>query len=270
MSRPAYELKDLLYLMARLRDPDGGCLWDLKQNFNSITASTIEECYELVDAIKESQPQQIKDELGDVLFQTIFYSQLGKEQGLFDFNEVVDHLTQKLIRRHPHVFPDGDLHGRFQQELTEVEIKQQWESIKLQERQGKQQHGLLDDIPLALPALMRAQKIQKRASHIGFDWPDARAALEKVKEEITELEVALANQDEENIREEMGDLMFSCVNVSRLLKVDAEMAVAGCNKKFESRFAFIEKKLAEQGKSVEKASLVEMDLLWEQSKSLKL
>ncbi|NRB37510.1 MAG: nucleoside triphosphate pyrophosphohydrolase [Pseudomonadales bacterium] len=263
-----YSLDDLLYLMARLRDPDGGCPWDLKQDFKSITASTIEEAYELVDAIEQADNHQIREELGDVLFQVVFYAQLGAEQALFDFSAIVDGLTQKLIRRHPHVFPNGELKARHAQALTQEDVKGQWELIKQQERQGKAQHGLLDDIPRALPALKRAQKMQKRASNVGFDWSDAQSALSKVKEEIAELEQAILNKDENNIQEELGDLIFSCVNVSRHLKVDAEQAVEGCNRKFESRFNFIEAELKKQDKSLQQASLQEMDHLWEQAKGL--
>lgn len=264
-----YSLQDLLYLMARLRDPNGGCPWDIKQTFSSITPSTIEEAYELVDAIEQGDANQIREELGDVLFQTIFYSQLGKEQSLFDFEDVIHSLTAKLVRRHPHVFPNGDLRARFDAGIDEREVKLQWEEIKKQERKEKSQGGLLDDIPQALPALKRAQKMQKRASQIGFDWPNASAALQKVKEEIVELEQALANNDADNIREELGDLMFSCVNVSRLLNVDAEQAVAACNHKFEQRFSFIESSLIESGGDVESASLAQMDSLWEQAKTIK-
>ena len=262
-----YQLQDLLYLMSRLRDPDGGCPWDLKQDFRSITASTIEEAYELVDAIELADNEQIREELGDVLFQVVFYAQLGSEKALFDFPEIVHGLTTKLIRRHPHVFPDGDLKARHLQPLSADEVRGQWEAIKQEERKGKEQHGLLDDIPKALPALKRAQKIQKRASTVGFDWQDAQAALSKVKEEIAELEQALLEQDAVHIEEEMGDLLFSCVNVSRLLNVDAEKAVAGCNRKFEQRFAYIEKQLKQQGRGLEAASLLEMDSLWQAAKN---
>ena len=257
-----YTLDDLLYLMARLRDPDGGCPWDLKQDFKSITAATVEEAYELVDAIEQADSEQIREELGDVLFQVVFYAQLGAEQALFDFPAIIDGLTSKLIRRHPHVFPDGNLRERHAQALSEAEVKGQWEAIKQLERKGKEQHGLLDDIPRALPALKRAQKIQKRASTVGFDWDDAQLALAKVKEEIGELEQAIANRDDDNIVEEIGDLLFSCVNVSRLLNVDAENAVERCNRKFERRFSYIEQSLQSRGRSLQQASLMEMDGLW--------
>ena len=264
--KETYSLQDLLYLMARLRDPDGGCPWDLQQDFQSITASTIEEAYELVDAIMLADNTQIREELGDVLFQVVFYAQLGSEQALFDFPDIVHGLTEKLIRRHPHVFPEGNLRARHQQSLSEEAVKGQWEAIKQQERQGKKQHGLLDDIPRALPALKRAQKMQKRASSVGFDWQNAQQALTKVKEEIIELEQAINNADAENIAEEVGDMLFSCVNVARLLKVDAEQAVERCNRKFERRFSAIEEALNKQGSNVQQASLLEMDGLWNAAK----
>ncbi len=262
MAPEQYNLDDLLYLMARLRDPNGGCPWDLQQSFTSITASTIEEVYELVDAIELADNEQIREELGDVLFQVVFYAQLGAEQKLFDFSSIIHALTQKLIRRHPHVFPKGELRERYTLALSAEDVKGQWEAIKQEERQDKQQLSLMDDIPRALPALKRAHKIQKRASSVGFDWPDAKAAVTKIKEEINELEQAIANNDSPNIEEELGDLIFSCVNVSRLLKVDAEQAVEKCNHKFIERFNYIEQELAVKGLSVKTASLQQMDDLW--------
>lgn len=262
----AYSLDDLLYLMSRLRDPDGGCPWDLAQDFKSITPSTIEEAYELVDAIAIDDNRQIKEELGDVLFQVIFYSQLGKERQWFEFHQIVDSLTDKLIRRHPHVFPNGELTARFNKDIAIDEVKQQWEAIKQAERNDKQQHRILDDIPLALPALSRAQKMQKRVAQIGFDWPDAISAIVKIREEINELELAIEKHDIANIKEEIGDLLFSCVNVARHLKVDPESALAASNRKFAQRFNHIEEILGQQGKTPETATLQEMDSLWQQAK----
>ncbi|CAA0100280.1 Nucleoside triphosphate pyrophosphohydrolase [BD1-7 clade bacterium] len=261
-----YSLEDLLYLMSRLRDPDGGCPWDLKQDFLSITGSTVEEAYELVDAIRHNDRDHIEEELGDVLFQTIFYSQLARENDWFDFHQVVDGLTRKLIRRHPHVFPDGDLQARFDGDIDVEQVRRQWDDIKLAERAEKSQHGLLDDIPDALPALIRAQKMQKRLSSVGFDWDSPLAAISKLKEELAELEEAITNQDAANIEEEMGDLLFCCVNISRHLKVDAEKALGMTNHKCEQRFQFVENNLQSQGKTPEDATLMEMDDLWEQSK----
>ena len=262
----SYSLEDLLYLMSRLRDPNGGCPWDIEQTFQSITPSTIEEAYELVDAIHANDCQQIREELGDVLFQVVFYAQMGKENGWFDFHDVVDVIASKLVRRHPHVFPDGNFKARFDGDTDVEAVKQQWEILKQEERKKKDKAGVLDDIPLALPALSRAQKIQKRVSQVGFDWDNATAALQKIREELDELEQALAGTDLANIQEEMGDLLFSCVNVARHLKVDAESALADTNRKFSTRFAYIEQVLAAKGKTPEEATLMEMDTLWDKAK----
>lgn len=262
-----YSLTDLQYLMQRLRDPDGGCPWDIAQDFKSITSSTVEEAYELVDAIFSDDQQQIKEELGDVLFQVVFYTQMAKENKWFNFDDVIDGLTKKLIRRHPHVFPDGDLNARISSEESQEAVKQQWESIKEQERKAKAQQRTLDDVPRALPALSRAQKMQKRASRVGFDWPETQSVFIKVREEIDELEQAVANNDTENIHEELGDLIFSLVNVARHLKVDAESAVSDCNRKFEQRFAYIEDSLSKQSLTPNQASLEQLDALWEQAKT---
>lgn len=261
-----YSLDDLLLLMTRLRDKDGGCPWDLEQDFQSITASTLEEAYELVDAIFANDQQQIREELGDVLFQVVFYAQLAKERGWFDFPSVVDAIARKLISRHPHVFPGGDLQRRFDSSIDVEMVKHQWEVIKQAERKNKEKHKVLDDIPHALPALSRAQKIQKRVSQVGFDWSDASSALSKIREELDELQQAIDQQQPAEIAEELGDLLFSCVNVARHLKVDAESALAGSNRKFEARFGYIEDNLVKQGKTPETATLAEMDALWEASK----
>jgi ATP diphosphatase len=261
-----YQLSDLSYIMSRLRDPDGGCPWDLAQDFTTIASSTIEEAYELVDAIFANDKAQIKEELGDVLFQVVFYSQLGKEESAFSLEDVIDYLCQKLIRRHPHVFPNGDIHQRFDGAIDVEQVKQEWERIKAEERGEKAQTALLDDIPKALPALKRAQKMQKRASAVGFDWPDALSAISKVEEELAELKQAISEGNSRDIELEMGDLLFSCVNVARHLQLNAEKAVMLANRKFEQRFAFIEQTLIKQGKTLEQSSLVELDTLWEQAK----
>jgi ATP diphosphatase len=261
-----YTLDDLLYLMARLRDKDGGCPWDIAQDFQSITSSTIEEAYELVDAIFANDRQHIREELGDVLFQVVFYAQMASENHWFDFAAVVDGITRKLVSRHPHVFPDGNLQARFDSALDVEGVKQQWEVLKQAERKEKDKTGVLDDIPLALPALSRAQKIQKRVSQVGFDWNDASSALVKIREELDELQEAIHQQQQANMEEELGDLLFSCVNVARHLKVDAEAALAGTNRKFAARFAYIESALAEQGKTPAQATLLEMDALWDKAK----
>lgn len=263
-----YQIDDLLYVMARLRDPVDGCPWDLEQTFNSIVPSTLEECYELADAIEQQDIGQIREELGDVLFQVIFYSQLGKDQSLFEFEQVVDNLTAKLIRRHPHVFPGGDMKARMGPDnaLDEQQIKANWEQIKQVEREGKTLTGVLDDIPVALPAMTRSVKLQKRASRVGFDWPDWQAVIPKLEEELAELKQALEEGDKAQVEAELGDLFFAMANLARKLKVDPETALRGTNQRFEQRFRFIESQLQQQGRSLEEASLLEMDQLWEQAK----
>ena len=263
----SHSLDDLLYLMARLRDSEHGCPWDLKQTMHSILPSTIEEVYELVDAIENNDTSQIREELGDVMFQVVFYARLAEENGWFDFSSIVSGLTQKLLQRHPHVFAGGDLYAVPEQHSASMEhVHQQWEAIKAEERQHKHQYGLLADIPDALPALKRAQKIQQRVSGVGFDWPDASSALKKISEELKELEQALAQEDRDASEDELGDLLFSCVNVARHLKIDAELALVRANKKFEKRFARVEQQLQLQEKSPDGTSLMVMDELWQQAK----
>lgn len=261
-----YTVDDLLYLMGRLREPETGCAWDRKQTAETLMPYTLEEVYELVDAINQGDVEHLREELGDVLFQVIFYAQLSKEAQQFDFDDIVHTLCDKLVRRHPHVFADGDLYKTLNTQADIASIKKQWESIKQQERKAKQQNGLLDDIPKALPALKRAQKLQKRAADVGFDWPAAQSALSKISEELAELSQAIASNDAENTAEEIGDLLFSCVNVARHLQLDAETLLIGANRKFEQRFSYIEEHLAAQGKQVKESSLLEMDSLWQQSK----
>ncbi len=262
-----YSLDDLLYLMSRLRDPLDGCPWDRAQDFPSIVAYTIEESYELADAIESGNFQQIKEELGDVLFQVVFYSQLGTEQQQFDFKQIVSALVEKLIRRHPHVFPDGTLQSRVAEQTCDTAgVKQRWELIKAAEREGKEQHGILDDIPLALPALTRAEKLQKRASQAGFDWPEINAVFAKLQEEMNELVEAKEQGDPTHIAEELGDVLFCSVNLARHLNVDSETVLRNANRKFENRFRFIEKALSALGVSPEQASLEQMDQLWDEAK----
>lgn len=274
-AQPRYTLPDLLDVMARLRDPERGCPWDLQQYFASIAPHTLEECYELVDAIERGDHAQIREELGDVLFQVIFYAQLGREEGLFDFDELVDNLVLKLLRRHPHVFPDSDLQAlgdlRESSATTEIaveQVNQSWERIKQEERIAKRQGGVLDDVPLALPALTRALKLQKRAARVGFDWADTQDVLAKLAEEQGELLEAMATGDPEKIADEFGDLLFCCVNLARFLEVDPETALRGCNRKFERRFGYIETQLAAQGRKPQQASLEEMEALWREAKTL--
>ncbi|KUJ84375.1 nucleoside triphosphate pyrophosphohydrolase [Microbulbifer flavimaris] len=262
-----YSVDDLLYLMAQLRNPDGGCPWDLKQNFASIVPSTIEEAYEVAEAIEAEDFEHLHEELGDLLFQVIFYAQLGREAGHFDFSRIVDTLVRKLVRRHPHVFPSGQLYGDNRTDaVDEAQVKKNWEAIKAEERQAKGEGGTLDGVAVGLPALTRAAKLQKRASGVGFDWPSVDGVLAKIEEEIAELRAAIAAEDEQHAQEELGDLLFTCVNAARHLKVDPEAALRGCNRKFERRFSAVEQQLQAQGRQPSDASLEELDQLWNRAK----
>ncbi|UTF60113.1 nucleoside triphosphate pyrophosphohydrolase [Gilvimarinus sp. DA14] len=264
MPTPTYTLDDLIYLMQRLRDPRDGCPWDLKQTYETIVPSTIEEAYEVADAIERGDLDHLKEELGDLLFQVIFYSQFGTEEKRFDFYQVVDTLVAKLVRRHPHVFPNENLRERYgDQPADEAAIKQRWEDIKQEEREAKGVRGTLDDIPLNLAALSRAAKLQKRAARTGFDWDDIKGPIAKVREELEEVEQALASGDMEAVEAEMGDLYFAAVNISRYLKQDPEASLRRANRKFESRFRYIE---ANAPKPLEHMSLEEMDALWDKAK----
>ncbi|WP_152224906.1 nucleoside triphosphate pyrophosphohydrolase [Pseudomonas sp. SCB32] len=262
-----YKLDDLLYLMARLRDPQNGCPWDLKQSYATIVPYTLEEAYEVADAIERGDFVHLREELGDLLFQVVYYAQLAREEGRFEFDAVVDGITRKLVRRHPHVFPDGDLYGEPDPaKLEEAAVKQRWEELKAEERAAKAaepvQLSLLDDVPNALPALSRANKLQKRASQVGFDWADALPVVDKVREELDEVLEAMAGGDTEAQAEEVGDLLFVVVNLARKLKVDPETALRAANAKFERRFRYIETALRDQGRNLEGTSLEEMDELW--------
>jgi ATP diphosphatase len=266
-----YQLDDLLHLMARLRDPQHGCPWDLQQDFASIVPHTLEEAYEVADAIEQGDFAHLPGELGDLLFQVVYYSQLGREQALFDFAQVVHGITAKLIRRHPHVFPDGDLYGSPDvPRLGEAAIKQRWEQIKAEERAERaaepQQLSLLDDVPQALPALNRAGKLQKRAAQVGFDWPDALPVVDKVREELDEVLEAMAGGDAAAQGEELGDLLFAVCNLARHLKVDPEQALRAANHKFERRFRHIEQALRDAQQDFAACSLEQLDALWGEAK----
>lgn len=266
-----YRLDDLLHLMARLRDPQNGCPWDLAQDYASIVPHTLEEAYEVADAIERGDFAHLPGELGDLLFQVVYYSQLGREEGRFDFAAVVDGITRKLVRRHPHVFPDGDLYGAADlPQLDEAAIKRRWEEIKAEERAEKaaapEQLSLLDDIPQALPALSRAAKLQKRAAQVGFDWPAPLPVLDKLQEELDEVLEAMAEGDQAHIAEEVGDLLFVAVNLARHLKVEPEAALRAANRKFERRFQFIEQALRADSLRMEDCSLEQLDALWGEAK----
>jgi ATP diphosphatase len=264
-----FSIDDLLFLMERLRDPISGCPWDIKQTFNSIIPYTLEEVYEVVDAIENRDFSNLKEELGDLLFQIIFYCNLADEKNLFSLKDVISSVVKKLISRHPHVFPDGTLSGKSlnsKKNFNSEDIKKKWEVIKLKEREKKGQKSILADIPVTLPSLMRAQKIQKRAATFGFDWKTNEEIFNKVYEEVLELSEAIEKKDKENINEELGDLIFTIVNLCRHLDVDAEVALRGSSKKFERRFNYIEAKLDKEGGSISDLNSELLEKLWSKAK----
>jgi ATP diphosphatase len=259
----AYQLADLLRVMERLRDPETGCPWDVRQDFRSIVPSTLEECYELAQAIEHEDYPHVAEELGDVLFQVVFYAQLGREQSLFDFDGIVDGLVRKLLRRHPHVFLDGDIEGVVTARSSVEDVKHSWEAIKQDERQKKSLPGILADVPVALPALPRAQKLQKRAARVNFDWPEPEAVLAKLEEEIAELRAALAADNAADIAEEMGDILFTGVNLARKLGLDAESGLRHASTKFEQRFTAMEARAAAGGEQLAEYTPQQLNALWE-------
>ena len=261
-----YNLADLLRVMERLRDPDSGCPWDLQQDFRSIVPSTLEECYELAQAIEHEDYDHVAEELGDVLFQVVFYAQLGREQKRFSFDSIVDTLVDKLVRRHPHVFAGGVIEGRVEHSATVQDVGETWEAIKQREREARAQSGALADVPVALPALPRAQKLQKRAARVNFDWEDTGAVVAKFREELAELSVAMEEGDRSAVDAEMGDLLFTCVNLARHLGLDAEASLRGASGRFEQRFVAMEKAAGEAGRSLDALSASEKEALWEAAK----
>lgn len=249
-------IQQLLEIMQQLRHPQTGCPWDIKQTYDSIVPYTLEEAYEVADAIERRDFQELKSELGDLLFQVVFYAQIASEEGRFGFDDCVQAICDKLQHRHPHVFGKLNVDGA-EQALAN------WEVLKSEERKASGQHSVLDNIPQALPALSRAYKLQKRCANVGFDWPDVGGAWDKVKEEITEVEQA---DSDEHRAEELGDLMFALVNVVRKNKLDPEAVLRAANNKFEQRFRAVEHQLQQQGSHVEQASLDEMEAIWQQVK----
>ena len=255
-----YKLDDLLYLMARLRDPQHGCPWDLKQDYASIAPYTIEEAYEVADAIEREDFDDLREELGDLLLQPVYHAQMASERGLFDIGDVVFAITQKLIRRHPHVFGEqaaADAGG----------AKARWEEIKADERAKKAEKrqaeaSILDDVAHTLPALARAEKLARRAASVGFDWPDTAAVMAKVREELDEVGEAAASGDSAATHEEMGDLLFAVTNLARHLGVDAEAALRDANRKFTRRFAHVEARAREDDVPLAKAGLSRLDGYW--------
>ena len=254
-------IQSLLDIMRQLRDPDSGCPWDLKQNFHTIVPYTIEETYELAEAIAIEDFAQIRDELGDVLFQVVFYAQMASEQALFTFEDVVDGIAEKLLRRHPHVFA---VTGG--QRVSESEVKRRWEQIKVEERQQKNQRGTLDDVPRALPALSRSQKLQKRAASVGFDWSELDAVRGKVDEELGELAEAVSEGDSAAIESEVGDIFLAMVNLARHLGVDAEAALRHANRRFEDRFSLMETAAERDGSQLSEESLERLEERWQAAK----
>jgi nucleoside triphosphate diphosphatase len=271
--KPSSDIARLIDIMAALRTPGSGCPWDLEQNFATIAPYTIEEAYEVADAISRGDLDDLKDELGDLLLQVVFHARMAQEQGAFAFPDVVQAITEKLIRRHPHVF--GDRQG-----LNTGEVNVQWDAIKAQERAAKadaggppapgtisRRDGALSGVSAGLPALMRALKLQQKAGKVGFDWNDPKAVLAKIREEADEIEAELGSGKRREIEAEIGDLMFAVVNLARHLDVDSETALRATNLKFERRFASIEDALAKRGKTPSDATLDEMDALWNAAKA---
>jgi ATP diphosphatase len=253
---PSRDIAALLAIMKTLRQP-GGCPWDRDQSFATIAPYTVEEAYEVVSAIQEDDLKALPGELGDLLLQVVFHARIAEEAGLFDFGDVVEAITAKMIRRHPHVFGDADA-----KDSPEAQ-KLHWEALKVQERKAKALHGVLDDVPAALPALMRAEKLQNRAASVGFDWNNAALVVEKITEEAREVAEARTQAERE---EEVGDLLFVVANLARHLKVDPEAALRAANAKFTRRFRHIETTLEARGSSPAAASLEEMEALWQDAK----
>jgi nucleoside triphosphate diphosphatase len=264
--KPSRDISRLIAIMAALRTPGSGCPWDLEQNFRTIAPYTLEEAYEVADAIARDDLVGLKDELGDLLLQVVFHARMAQEQGAFDFADVVETITSKLIRRHPHVFADAD--GK-----TAKDVEGLWERIKAAEKAERAEHGeeakngALAGVPVALPALTRALKLQDKAGRVGFDWNDPRAVLAKIREEADEIEAELDRRDKGQMAMEVGDLLFAVVNLARHLDADPEGVLRETNLKFERRFAAIERALAARGKTPRGASLTEMDKLWDEAKA---
>jgi ATP diphosphatase len=267
----------LIAIMTMLRDKQHGCPWDLEQTIKSLLPYTLEEAYEVADAIENNDLVELEDELGDLLFQVIFYAQIAKEQGAFDFQDIATAITDKLIRRHPHVFPDGDVEQfGISQEIDAQQVAVNWEAIKEIEREEKRKKGgkqvvqgaesILDDVPRALPAMERARKLQKRVAQVGFDWVELAPVLEKLKEEVAEFEEALASGDLERMSDELGDVLFATINLARHSKIEPEVALRSTNRRFERRFKWIEAALYKQDKVFKDAKLEELDVLWGQAK----
>jgi ATP diphosphatase len=256
------DIDRLLEIMAALRDQQTGCSWDIEQTFATIAPYTIEEAYEVADAITRDDFADLKDELGDLLLQVVFHARMAQEQNAFDFGDVVESITAKMIRRHPHVFGA-------KRDLSPDEVKGLWAKIKAEEKAARPQkeQGLLADVAVTLPGLTRAVKLQSKASTVGFDWNDARLVLDKIREETREIEAALDARDDAAIQDEIGDLLFAVANLARHVGADPEAAIRGTNAKFERRFSHIENEIARRGQNLGEVGLAEMDLLWNDAKA---
>ncbi len=269
--QPSRDIHRLIEIMAALRNPERGCPWDVEQTFASIIPYTIEEAYEVADAIERDDVEDLREELGDLLLQVVFHARMAEEVGLFDFGGVVEAITAKLIRRHPHVFGDA-------RDLDTEAVKALWVRIKVEEKRTRDEAralagewteapaGTLGGVPMSLPALSRALKLQGKAGGVGFDWGDVQGVVAKLREEIAEVEAEIGEHSAEKLSNEVGDLLFAAVNLARHLKVDPEMALRGANAKFERRFAHVERRLAESGRGPEVADLDEMEALWLEAK----
>lgn len=259
----AHDIDDLLALMARLRDPRRGCPWDRKQTFRSIAPYTVEEAYEVADAIDREDMADLREELGDLLFQVVFHSRMAEEQGAFAFADVVEAIVEKMRRRHPHVFGQEQARSAREQSVA-------WEAQKAREREAKgaagEPAGVLHGVARTLPAMVRAEKLQKRAARAGFDWPEVSGVVAKIEEELEEVSHEMAGEDPHALADEVGDLLFACVNLARHLGVDPETALRGTNAKFERRFGYVEQQLRARGVALEDSGLEQMDALWEEAK----
>ena len=270
--QPSRDIRRLIEIMVALRDPVRGCPWDVEQTFASIAPFTVEEAYEVADAIERGATEDLREELGDLLLQVVFHARMAEEAGLFDFGGVVEAITAKLVRRHPHVFGDAGA-------MSSDEVNALWGRIKADEKRAKlastatveqpqaAKSRALDGVPFALPALSRAMKLQEKAGKVGFDWNNVHAVLDKIKEEVAEVEAEITEGSAQALSSEVGDLLFAAVNLARHLKIDPEAALRGTNAKFERRFAHIEDRLAEAGQTPESASLDEMEQLWAEAKA---
>ncbi len=258
---PTGGMPRMLEIMRRLRDPESGCPWDIEQTFATIAPYTIEEAYEVADAIEREEWDELRGELGDLLFQSVFHAQMAEEKGLFTFDQVADTMSDKMVARHPHVFGDANRDKSAEQQVKD------WETIKAAERAGKAQEGTLDGVAVGLPALLRAVKLQKRAARVGFDWPDTSHVLDKIIEESGELVEAKDQLTQDEVEEEFGDLLFVMANLARHLDVEPEAALRRTNAKFIRRFEGVEAKLAQRGKTPAQSDLEEMDALWDEVKA---